>query len=249
MRDFDAEIVDLLETEPLVTGVYRVNPNEDRFGLYAVRVEPGTAKEPTEVLRDKIFDTLGASLDVNFVEEIDVAWTPLWERGVDDFESASYAEDYEKMHGRPPRDLQVTFGDTDRVLTGVDQHGTPMTEVVHCGAPKPPRRRLPTIEELIAHNRAHLLRERNALIAEDGLRATSHHEGRLTDRIDLHEWITMSLTRAVDAVNGKLQGGLWFLATVGSASPFVEVTATARRSALPASSSGETGRAKPARAG
>src|SRR5262249_35664273 len=30
-------------------------------------------------------------------------------------------------------------------------------------------------------------------IAEDGLRAAAHHDGRLTDRIDLHEWITMSL--------------------------------------------------------
>src|SRR5580658_8042452 len=29
-------------------------------------------------------------------------------------------------------------------------------------------------------------------IAESGLRAASHHEGRLTDRIDLHEWITMA---------------------------------------------------------
>ena len=38
-------------------------------------------------------------------------------------------------------------------------------------------------------------------IAESGLRAASHHEGRLTDRIDLHEWITMSLQRAVEAVN------------------------------------------------
>src|SRR3981189_2715909 len=27
-------------------------------------------------------------------------------------------------------------------------------------------------------------------IAQDGLRAASHHDGRLTDRIDLHEWIT-----------------------------------------------------------
>jgi biopolymer transport protein ExbB len=63
-------------------------------------------------------------------------------------------------------------------------------------------------------------------IAEDGLRATSHHEGRLTDRIDLHEWITMSLTRAVDVVNGKLQSGLWFLATVGSSAPFVGLFGT-----------------------
>ena len=58
-------------------------------------------------------------------------------------------------------------------------------------------------------------------IAEDGLRAASHHDGRLTDRIDLHEWITMSLQRAVDGVNSKLNGGLGLLATVGSTAPFV----------------------------
>ena len=37
------------------------------------------------------------------------------------------------------------------------------------------------------------------MIAEDGLRAAAHHDGRLTDRIDLHEWITMSLQRSVDS--------------------------------------------------
>jgi biopolymer transport protein ExbB len=63
-------------------------------------------------------------------------------------------------------------------------------------------------------------------IAEDGLRAASHHDGRLTDRIDLHEWITMSLQRSVDAVNSKLQGGLAFLATVGSTAPFVGLFGT-----------------------
>src|SRR3984885_2393970 len=63
-------------------------------------------------------------------------------------------------------------------------------------------------------------------IAEDGLRAASHHDGRLTDRIDLHEWITMSLQRAVDAVNSKLQSGLGLLATVGSVSPFVGLFGT-----------------------
>jgi biopolymer transport protein ExbB len=63
-------------------------------------------------------------------------------------------------------------------------------------------------------------------IAEDGLRAASHHDGRLTDRIDLHEWITMSLQRAVDGVNSKLQGGLGLLATVGSVSPFVGLFGT-----------------------
>ena len=64
------------------------------------------------------------------------------------------------------------------------------------------------------------------LIAEDGLRAASHHDGRLTDRIDLHEWITMSLQRSVDQVNSRLQGGLGLLATVGSVSPFVGLFGT-----------------------
>jgi biopolymer transport protein ExbB len=63
-------------------------------------------------------------------------------------------------------------------------------------------------------------------IAEDGLRAASHHDGRLTDRIDLHEWITMSLQRSVDQVNSKLQTGLGFLATVGSTAPFVGLFGT-----------------------
>jgi biopolymer transport protein ExbB len=63
-------------------------------------------------------------------------------------------------------------------------------------------------------------------VAEDGLRAASHHDGRLTDRIDLNEWITMSLQRAVDGVNSKLNGGLGLLATVGSTAPFVGLFGT-----------------------
>jgi biopolymer transport protein ExbB len=63
-------------------------------------------------------------------------------------------------------------------------------------------------------------------IAESGLRAASHHEGRLTDRIDLHEWITIALQRAVDAVNSQISGGLTFLATVGSVAPFVGLFGT-----------------------
>ena len=63
-------------------------------------------------------------------------------------------------------------------------------------------------------------------IAEDGLRAASHHEGRLTDRIDLHEWITLALQRATEEVNGNLQNGLSFLATVGSTAPFVGLFGT-----------------------
>src|SRR6201988_278275 len=63
-------------------------------------------------------------------------------------------------------------------------------------------------------------------IAEDGLRAASHHDGRLTDRIDLNEWITMSLQRSTDQVNSKLNNGLGLLATVGSTAPFVGLFGT-----------------------
>lgn len=64
------------------------------------------------------------------------------------------------------------------------------------------------------------------MIAEDGLRASQHHEGRLTDRIALHEWVTMSLQRSIEGVNNVLQGGLPWLATVGSTAPFVGLFGT-----------------------
>jgi len=64
------------------------------------------------------------------------------------------------------------------------------------------------------------------LIAEDGLRAVSHHEGRLTDRIDMHEWITMSLQRSVDQVNSNMSKGMGALATIGSTAPFVGLFGT-----------------------
>lgn len=64
------------------------------------------------------------------------------------------------------------------------------------------------------------------MVAEDGLRAISHHEGRLTDRIDMHEWVTMSLQRSVDQVNSDMSKGLGFLATVGSSAPFVGLFGT-----------------------
>ncbi|HEX8758224.1 MAG TPA: MotA/TolQ/ExbB proton channel family protein [Steroidobacteraceae bacterium] len=64
------------------------------------------------------------------------------------------------------------------------------------------------------------------VVAEDGLRAISHHEGRLTDRIDMHEWVTMSLQRSVDQVNSDMSKGLGFLATVGSSAPFVGLFGT-----------------------
>lgn len=63
-------------------------------------------------------------------------------------------------------------------------------------------------------------------LVDDGLRASEHHEGRLTDKIDQHEWVTMSLQRSNAAINSKLQGGLAFLATVGSTAPFVGLFGT-----------------------
>jgi biopolymer transport protein ExbB len=63
-------------------------------------------------------------------------------------------------------------------------------------------------------------------IVDDGLKATEHHEGKLTDTVDLNEWVTLSLARSVDAVNFRLQGGLSFLASVGSTAPFVGLLGT-----------------------
>jgi biopolymer transport protein ExbB len=75
---------------------------------------------------------------------------------------------------------------------------------------------------------AAVLSERSAFrrVVEDGLRATEHHEGTLTEQIDLNSWITMSLQRSVDAINNRMQGGLAFLATVGSTAPFVGLFGT-----------------------
>lgn len=64
------------------------------------------------------------------------------------------------------------------------------------------------------------------MIAEDGVRAAQHHEGRLTDQIPLHEWVSASLYRSVESVNSRLSTGLSFLATTGSVSPFIGLLGT-----------------------
>ena len=71
------------------------------------------------------------------------------------------------------------------------------------------------------------LKEESAFrfIAESGLKATSHHQGLLGD-VDLNEWVTMSIQRASENVNNRLQDGLAFLATVGSTAPFVGLFGT-----------------------
>jgi biopolymer transport protein ExbB len=71
------------------------------------------------------------------------------------------------------------------------------------------------------------LKERSPFrfIAESGLQATEHHEG-LLEQVDLNTWVTMSIQRAVENVQNRLQDGLAFLATVGSTAPFVGLFGT-----------------------
>jgi biopolymer transport protein ExbB len=63
-------------------------------------------------------------------------------------------------------------------------------------------------------------------MADQGLNAAKHHEGTLVDNIDLNTWVGMSVQRAVDNINSRLQDGLAFLATVGSTAPFVGLFGT-----------------------
>jgi biopolymer transport protein ExbB len=63
-------------------------------------------------------------------------------------------------------------------------------------------------------------------IVESGVKADEHHEGTLVEQIDRHTWISMSVDRAVGTIQSGLQGGLAFLATVGSTSPFVGLFGT-----------------------
>ena len=63
-------------------------------------------------------------------------------------------------------------------------------------------------------------------ISDRGLSADAHHEGTLVEQIDRSSWITMSVNRAVDAINSNLTGGLAVLATVGSTAPFVGLFGT-----------------------
>jgi len=63
-------------------------------------------------------------------------------------------------------------------------------------------------------------------IAESGVTASEHHEGTLVEQIDKHTWVSMSVQRAIDNINSRLQDGLAFLATVGSTAPFVGLFGT-----------------------
>jgi biopolymer transport protein ExbB len=64
------------------------------------------------------------------------------------------------------------------------------------------------------------------MVAEDGMQAAQSYEGGLAKQVDLNSWILMSLQRSIDAINNRMQGGLAFLATVGSTAPFVGLFGT-----------------------
>jgi biopolymer transport protein ExbB len=66
-------------------------------------------------------------------------------------------------------------------------------------------------------------------LASDGLQSLEHHErnkGRLTENIDLHDWISSHLQRRVDLIASELAGGMSVLASVGSTAPFVGLFGT-----------------------
>ncbi|CAD5374624.1 Biopolymer transport protein ExbB [Rubrivivax sp. A210] len=63
-------------------------------------------------------------------------------------------------------------------------------------------------------------------IAERGITSSDHHEGTMVETIDKHTWISMSIDRAVGNIQGRLQDGMAFLATVGSTAPFVGLFGT-----------------------
>jgi biopolymer transport protein ExbB len=63
-------------------------------------------------------------------------------------------------------------------------------------------------------------------LADSGLRASAHKDGAMLEAIDRQTWISMSMQRATDSINSRLQDGLAFLATVGSTAPFVGLFGT-----------------------
>ena len=62
-------------------------------------------------------------------------------------------------------------------------------------------------------------------IAERGLEGAAKHDG-LLGAVDFNDWVTQSIQHAIGNVQGRLQDGLAFLATVGSTAPFVGLFGT-----------------------
>lgn len=63
-------------------------------------------------------------------------------------------------------------------------------------------------------------------IADSGIKAVEHHDGALLEQIDRNSWVTLSIQRAVEKIQSRLQDGLSLLATVGSTAPFIGLFGT-----------------------
>ncbi len=63
-------------------------------------------------------------------------------------------------------------------------------------------------------------------VAENGIRASRNQDSKLTENVPIADWVSQNLQRSVDRVNNDLQGGLSFLASVGSTAPFVGLFGT-----------------------
>jgi biopolymer transport protein ExbB len=63
-------------------------------------------------------------------------------------------------------------------------------------------------------------------VAHSAVEAANKHVGGQVQRAEFGEWVEMSIQRAIAVVNSRLQGGLPFLATVGSTAPFVGLFGT-----------------------
>ena len=62
-------------------------------------------------------------------------------------------------------------------------------------------------------------------VADAGVQATQKHVG-LLEHVPLSDWVTMSVGRAMDRVQSRMQDGLSFLASVGSTAPFIGLFGT-----------------------
>ncbi|MEN6542448.1 MotA/TolQ/ExbB proton channel family protein [Parvibaculum sp.] len=63
-------------------------------------------------------------------------------------------------------------------------------------------------------------------VAEQGIAAAEQHGRGLAAQVSLIDWTTAALNRGIETVAAGLQGGLAFLATVGSTAPFIGLFGT-----------------------
>ncbi len=62
-------------------------------------------------------------------------------------------------------------------------------------------------------------------LVDDGILAQEQHS-KLTNPVEAHDWLHGALARSEGTINSSLNGGLAFLATVGSTSPFIGLFGT-----------------------